>query len=123
MSLNRIAAILVSVAVVAISGCKDEPILDEAAVGLIEARKAIDEGDSAKAIELLTASIESSPSPWSYYERAKLFAEDGDDEVAKEDIAAGLELDPEHSDLLWLQKQMKKSKSSRFKQPPPSTSK
>ena len=119
---NRIAAILL-LSSIALLGCKGEAVLNEAAVGLIDARKAIEEGDSAKAIELLTASIESEPSPWSYYERAKLQAEDGDDKAATADIDAGLELDPEHSDLLWLQKQMKKSKSSRFKQPPPSVNK
>ena len=38
----------------------------------------------------------------------------------------GLELDPQHSDLLWLQKELKKPKTSRFKgrrMNPPSHSK
>lgn len=100
--------------------------LSEAELALIEARKAIADGDSAKAIEFLDKSIASNPDTWSYYERAKLHAENGDDDAAKEDIAAGLELEPEHSELLWLQKQLKKSKSARFKGSrgqPPSVSK
>lgn len=100
--------------------------LSEAEQALIDARTAIAEGDSTKAIEFLDISIEANPDTWSFYERAKLHAENGDDEAAKADIAAGLELEPEHSELLWLQKQLKKSKSSRFKGSkgqPPSVSK
>ena len=38
-----------------------------------------------------------------------MHAENGDDDDAKADIEAGLELEPEHSELLWLKKQMKKT--------------
>ena len=108
-------------------GCGSKKFaLDEADAALVEARKAIGDGDSAKAIELLNQSIEAKPDMWSYYERARLLAETGDDDAAKADVVAGLELEPEHSELLWLQKQLKKSKKSRFKGSagkPPSVSK
>lgn len=105
-------------------GCsKDEGGLDEAALNLIEAREAIDAGDTDKAIELLDAAIAARPDTWAYYERGKLHAENGDDELANADAEAGLELDAEHSDLLYLQKQLKKSKKARFKTPAPSVNK
>lgn len=111
------------VVLIFLCGCSgDEPVLDEAAAALVEARSAIAAGDTTKAMELLDLSITARPDTWSYYERARLHAENGDDAAAAADIAAGLELDEEHAELLWLQKQLKKSKKSRFKgsagQPP-----
>lgn len=103
-------------------GCSPEPSLDDAALQLMEAREAVEAGDTDKAVQLLTASIEARPDPWAYYERAKIAAKEGEDDDAKADIEAGLELDPEHSELLWLEKQVKKPRRSRFKgksgQPP-----
>lgn len=107
-------------------GCSEKSVLDEAATNLVEAQKAIAEGDRVKAMELLDASIAAGPDTWSYYERARLHADNGDDAKAKSDIEAGLELDEEHSELLWLQKQLKKPKNKRFKGrsgQPPSVSK
>lgn len=109
-----------------LAGCSDKFELDEADAALVEARKAIAAGDSAKAIEFLDISIATKPDTWSYYERAKLRADIGDDAEAKADVEAGLALDEEHAELLWLKKQLKKSKSSRFKGSagkPPSSSK
>ena len=102
------------------------PVLDEADSALVDARTAIADGDTEGALALLDKSIELKPDTWSYYERARLHAELGDDEAAKADVAAGLEMDEEHSELLWLEKQLKKSKRARFKGragQPPSASK
>lgn len=96
-------------------GCGSKPVLDPAATKFVEAKAAIENGDTETAISLLTESIDLRPDPWAYYERGRLYAEEGEDDAANEDIAAGLEMDPEHSDLLWLQKQVKKPKQSRFK--------
>ena len=107
-------------------GCGEKSVLDEAATHLVEARSAIANGDSETAVEHLDASIAARPNTWAYYERARLLGEAGEDDEAKADIEAGLELDPEHSELLWLQKQLKKPKSARFKGSsgqPPSASK
>ena len=108
-------------------GCGySDPGLDEAATALVEAKQALAAGDSGQAMDLLDASIESRPDPWAYLERAKLHAENDDDVAAQSDVEAGLELDPQHSDLLWLQKELKKPKTSRFKgrrMNPPSHSK
>ena len=116
-----------SIVVLLLAGCGGKKFaLDEADAALVEARKAIADGDSAKAIELLDVSIAAKPDTWSYFERAKLLADSGDDEAAKLDITAGLEIEPEHTELLWLQKQLKKPKKSRYKGAsgkPPSVSK
>ena len=107
-------------------GCGSESPLDDAATLFVEAQQAVTDGDSEKAMELLSASISERPDPWAYFERAKLHAVGGNDEAANADIAAGLELVPEHSELLWLQKEMMKKPRSRFKgrsSQPPSASK
>ena len=107
-------------------GCGSESPLDAAATLFVEAKQAVADGDNEKSMELLSASISARPDPWAYFERAKLHATGGNDEAAHADIAAGLELVPEHSELLWLQKEMMKKPRSRFKgrsSQPPSASK
>ena len=96
-------------------GCGSESTLDDAAALFVEAKQAVTDGDHEKAMGLLSASISERPDSWAYLERAKLHAADGNDAAANADIAAGLELVPEHSDLLWLRKEMKKESQSRFK--------
>ena len=112
---TRITVYWLSLAVALMIGCGRKPILDEAAADLVGARQAVEEGDLSQAMELLDASIASRPNVWAYYERARLLAEAGDDDRAGDDIDAGLALDPEHAELLWLQKQLKKPKTARFK--------
>ena len=104
-------------------GCKEKPVLDEAATSFVEAQQAIEDGDTAKAIELLDDSIAKRPDPWTYHMRAKIHAENGDDDLAKSDVTAGLELDPENEDLLFIQKELRKPVKSRFKKAPPMASK
>lgn len=122
LAVSRIA--IVGLFSVMLTGCGGAgPVLDEADQALVDARTAVASGDQAKAIELLDVSISLKPDTWSYYERARLLAETGDDDAARKDIDSGLELDPEHAELLWLKKQIKKPKRSRFKGAPPSASK
>ena len=111
------------ISIVILAGCGGTgSVLDDADKALVDARQAISDGDDAKAMDLLDISIAAKPDTWSYYERARLHADNGNDDAAKADVEAGLELAPEHSELLWLQKQLKKPKKSRFKgtsgQPP-----
>lgn len=104
-------------------GCSEgdnAPKLDDAAKLFLESQRALKAGDRAKSLELLDQSIAAKPYAWSLLERAKLRAEDGNDEGALADVAAGLELDPELKDLQWLQEELKKPKEERFKTPPPS---
>lgn len=128
MNLDAVSRIVVvGLFGVVLAGCGGSgPALDEADQALVDARAAVASGDQEKAKELLDVSISLKPDTWSYYERARLLAETGDDDAARDDISSGLELDPEHAELLWLQKQIKKPKRSRFKGSsgaPPSASK
>ncbi len=119
--------LLLAVVFVLAAGCGySEPKLDEAATLFVEAKQALGDGNNEKAIELLSTSIAARPDPWALWERAKIYAENGADDDAKDDIKAGLDLDPEHADLLWLQNEMKKRPTSRFKgrsSEPPSANK
>jgi len=108
------------------AGCRDDgPGLDEAAEHFIEAQQALGDGDTAKAMQELNASIELRPDPWAYYQRAKLYADAGDEAAAQRDCAAGLELAPRHANLKWLHGELEKPVDKRFQgaseQPPSAT--
>jgi len=96
----------------------------EARSYFVEARRAIGSGDTAKALEALSASIESEPSSWAYIQRARINAESGNDQAVSEDCKSLLELDPKNRDVPWLEGELKKPKEKRFqgrfKEPPSS---
>jgi Tfp pilus assembly protein PilF len=98
------------------AGCSGdaEPKLSDSANALVEARQAFAAGDEAKAIELLSASIESEPSIWAYLDRAKIYATQGNDAGAQADCEAALKLAPENKDIPWIQGELKKPKDKRF---------
>ena len=123
MNSHVLGAAFFTVFLLALVGCGEKPVLDEAATSFVEAQEAIEAGDTAKALELLDDSIAKRPDVWSYYHRAKIHSDNGDDELAKADVQAGLDLEPEHSDLLYLQKEMKKPQKARFRKAPPMASK
>lgn len=92
----------------------------------IEASRAIGAGDTVKAMEALNASLDIKPSVWAYMERAKLNLQNGDQQAALADCQAALAISPEDRDVLWLQAEIKKPASKRFKgrfKTPPSHSK
>ena len=93
---------------------------------LIEARQAIDAGDSAKAVEALNASIASRPNVWAYFELAKQQLALGDEKAALSNCEKALAMDPEMADAHWLQGELKKPAAKRFKgrfKDPPSSRK
>ena len=106
---------------IALIGCggSGDLELDSASENLLSAQELIEQGDHQAALQKLDESIEATPDAWTYFERAKLHAELGNDEKANSDIAAGLKLDGKNSKLLWLRQEMKKPKTSRFKKNPP----
>ena len=116
-------ALLTTLTLLPLAGCADKPVLDEAAHAFAAAQQAIAEGDTEQAMDLLNTSIDKRPNEWYYHERAKLHAQNGDDELATADIEAGLELDPENPDLAYLKKELKKPVRSRFKRASPMSSK
>jgi hypothetical protein len=104
----------------ACAGCGEgKPNLDDGAQLLIEARKAIQAGDKEAAMQLLDRSIAAKPYTWAYVERARLHGEQDNDEAARADVRAGLELEPGSSELKWIEKELKKPAAQRFKGPSP----
>jgi hypothetical protein len=92
---------------------------DEAARLFLEAMK-VRGTDHAKAVELLTESIDERPSYNAYFHRAWLHALEGRDDPARTDLEAGLELEPESRDLKWLEGELKKPATQRkLDMPPP----
>ncbi len=79
--------------------------------------------DEAKCLELLDKSLELLPTDSAYFHRAWIFAKRGEDDQAITNIASGLELKPENTDLHWLQAELKKPEQKRNLQAPPSKSK
>ena len=110
-----------------VAGCADKKTdVIDSRNHLVEAREAINAGDSAKAIELLKASIAARPNTWAYLELAKLQLAGGEDQAALENCELGLKLEPDSADLLWLQGEAKKPEGKRFQgrfKNPPSASK
>jgi tetratricopeptide (TPR) repeat protein len=120
-------ALAATVLLLLTAGCADDKgEIDSSRNHLLDARQALKDGDSAKAIEALNASIASRPNVWAYFELAKLHLEGGDEAAALANCAKALELDPEMADALWFQGELKKPAESRFKgkfKDPPSANK
>lgn len=96
-------------------GQRDAVELTEEQNYFVLAADALNSGDDAKALEMLTKSIETKPSRYAHYERAKLHEQQGADDQALADCAAALQLQPGDKDVLWLQGEIKKPKDKRFK--------
>jgi tetratricopeptide (TPR) repeat protein len=108
-------------------GCaRDEgPTLTDANKLFLEAQQSLAAGEKEKALEQLNASIAAEPMVWAYRERAKLYAEKGDDKAALADCEAALKLVPDDVDALWIKGELAKPAAQRFqgkfKTPPSST--
>jgi tetratricopeptide (TPR) repeat protein len=97
------------------TGCGANRSTSGASSHLIAASEAITAGDKDKALTELSASIDSSPSAWAYFERARIELEKGKEDEAKADCQKGLEFDPTYADLKWLSDELKKPAAKRFK--------
>ena len=93
---------------------------DDGAKYYIEAMK-VRTQDADKCLELLEKSVASEPTAPAYFQMAWIYAKKNVMDKAGEHIKAGLELDPESTNLLWLDQEMKKPEKKRsFKMPPSS---
>lgn len=81
---------------------------------LLEAQKSIAAGDNAAALTALQASIDSQPTTWAYFERAKLNGKQGNDQAVEQDCVEILKLDPENKHVAWIRAELKKPASARF---------
>lgn len=96
-------------------GCgKGEPKLSSASTYLIEARRAVGDGDLDGALKALDASIASQPNAWAYLERARIYATQGKDAEALADCEALLKLEPDNRDAPWIKGEVKKPVDKRF---------
>ena len=100
-----------------LAGCggSSEPEISDSGMSLVEARQAIDEGDTTKALAALDASIKSEPNSWAYLERGIINARQGADETVLSDCAEVLKLEPANKDVPWLKGELKKPVKGRFK--------
>ena len=116
MSKQRCPFFTLLAAVVALIGCGGDsgPEVSDAGQHLIEGRQAIAEGNTTKALEALDASIASEPNIWAYMERAKINAQQGNDQAVLADGNEILKLDPKNRDVPWLKGELKKPKEKRF---------
>ncbi|MBA3482878.1 MAG: hypothetical protein H0T51_13800 [Pirellulales bacterium] len=104
--------------VLSMPGCggPSEAKVSDSGQYLIDARQAIADGNTPKALEALSASIESEPNIWAYMERAKINAKQGGaDQTVLDDCKEILKLHPENRDVPWLQGELKKPVEQRFK--------
>lgn len=115
--------LLLGLLLVSVVGCgkpSGKMVHDEGANYYIEAMK-VRATDEAKCLELLGKSIEKTPTGSAYFHRAWILAKQDSFDEASKNIVTGLELTPEESDLLWLQKELGKPEGKRsFKYPPSS---
>lgn len=95
-------------------GPSEDPIGEDVS-HFLNGKTAMDRGDTEVALQEFNKSIELNPDAWAFYYRAKLHADKNEDEKATADCEAGLELDPNHAELKWLQVELKKSPEQRFK--------
>jgi Tfp pilus assembly protein PilF len=110
----RPLAAIVAVTVAVGCGGSSEPKVPESAQLLVQARQAMGEGNTEKALEALDASIASAPNTWAYLERARIRATKGEDDAARADCAEVLKLAPENRDVPWIQGELKKPVGKRF---------
>ncbi len=81
----------------------------------LQAQTFIAAGDTQKALDALNQSIALQPAVWAYHERAKLYAQLGDEKSALADCDAALKLDPGDPDAAWLKGEFAKPAAERFR--------
>ena len=92
---------------------------DHAAKLFLEAMK-LRPTNQNQALELLNESIDARPAYNTYFHRGWIYALQGHENKALEDIKAGLALEPDSKDLKWLDGEMKKPAQQRkLDMPPP----
>jgi tetratricopeptide (TPR) repeat protein len=102
-------------ALLSFSGCGGSgPSTSKAYDHFVAAAQAIEAGDKDTAVSELSASIEKSPSAWAYFQRARIYLDQGKETEAAADAQKGLEVDPANADLKWLAAELKKPPAQRF---------
>lgn len=112
--MHRIAvARLVAILTVCVAGCQREAG-QQASDLAIAAQTAKAAGKLPRAKELLDEAIQLHPIAHFYLERARIHAELGEIDAAIADCQRGLELEPDHSELVSLLQECRKPAKERF---------
>lgn len=80
----------------------------------LEAQQFYSKGENDQAIEKLNASINAGPTSWSYFLRARVYVQQGNDHAALADCEEGLKLDPTDTKFAWLKGELAKPQQARF---------
>jgi len=123
MKINTTWVLVFGLLSLAVAGCSDGDFEHDHVENLFIAALDAKPVDEAKCVELMTQVIEQRPMHAAYFHRAWIYAEQGYIQQAQADVTAGLELEPENSDLLWLDGELKKPARKRSLEMPPSSTK
>ena len=118
-----LGAVLILAAGITVSGCSNSETFSQSETRdkFLAALK-FRPTDPDKCAAMMTEIIDASPIPDAYYHRGWIYAKKGEIDKAKSDVAAGLALDAEHFNLLWLDGELKKPEAQRnFEAPPQAT--
>jgi tetratricopeptide (TPR) repeat protein len=107
-------ALVQSALLVVSIGCHRSEAPTEGYDHFVAASSALASGDKQTALAELTASIDERPTSWAYFERARLYLAQGQEQDAIADCQKGLELDPQSAQLKWLSGELKKPVARRF---------
>jgi tetratricopeptide (TPR) repeat protein len=110
-----VTGIIEAVALTGGCGGSEGPKLSDSSKYLVEARRALGDGDTDAALKALDASIAAEPNEWAYLDRAKLHATLGNDQAALDDCEALVRLKPDNPDVAWIKGELKKPVADRFK--------
>jgi tetratricopeptide (TPR) repeat protein len=107
-------ALFIGLVAISVVGCGGSDTFDHTEIQklYIEAMK-VRPTDPAKCVELLTQIIDNKPEEEAYFHRGWIYAKEGSFDKAKADVAAGLDLAPEHPRLVWLDGELKKPADKR----------
>ncbi len=116
-----VACLLPTLTVLSVlAGCGEKKFShDETAQKFMEALK-VRASDEDRCVALLTEVLDSRPLATAYFHRAWIYAKRDRIDEARVDVTAGLEAEPEHSDLLWLKGELDKPADKRSLKMPPS---
>jgi tetratricopeptide (TPR) repeat protein len=114
--LRRVINVTGVVAIVlAFIGCGTPPTQMPTSDSLyLEAQQHYAKGQNEEALTKLDSSIVAGPTAWAYFLRARIRAQQDDDQAALADCEEGLKLDPGDSKLAWLKGELGKPQQARF---------
>ena len=94
-------------------GCSQQRLPESVSIHM-QAMTASAADDHETAVQLLSQLVENNPNPQIYFDRARSLIALGRIDEALQDCDAGLQIDPEDRDLIWLRQEAEKPANLRF---------